>query len=175
MWIMLMGKPAQPLENSRPRRLHPARQMAEVLRRHPGFDDEDGVFSGRATFFGKGDKEDEGTGSPAFGTVQTNSSVFGISLKRRRLLDEELATEDDDGSLHPSEKGLRARVEVFFPDTRRLVRLPLVAEGPGPRINAIADLTFAATVFLQKLTEDEVTKKDSGRIDNIEVEARIIA
>jgi len=148
---------------------------AELVENHPGFDDEDGVFSGRATFFGKSDKEDEGTGSPAFGTVQTNSSVFGISLKRRRLLDEELATEDDDGSLHPSEKGLRARVEVFFPEIRRLVRLPLVDEGPGPRINAIADLTVAATVFLQKLTEDEVTKKDSGRIDNIEVEARIIA
>src|SRR5436309_15747197 len=39
MWIMLMGKPAQPLENSRPRRLHPARQMAEVLRRQPGSTD----------------------------------------------------------------------------------------------------------------------------------------
>jgi hypothetical protein len=148
---------------------------AELVEDHPGFDDENGVFSGRATFFGKSDKEDEGTGSPAFGTVQTNSSVFGISLKRARLLDEGLATQDNDRGLHPTEKGLRARVEVFFPGTRRLVRLPLVDEGPGARINAIADLTVAATVFLQKMTEDEVTKNDSGRIDNIEVQARIVA
>jgi hypothetical protein len=148
---------------------------AETEENHPGFDGDSSVFTGKATFFGKSDNVDEGTGTPAFGTVQTNSSVFGISLKRARLLSEGLAEEDADGVLIPTEKGLRARVEVFFASTRRLVRLPLVDVGPSPSINAIADLTVAATVFLQKLTEDELTKPGSGNIDNIAVSARIIA
>jgi hypothetical protein len=96
-------------------------------------------------------------------------------LKRAKLLAEGLATEDSAGSLQPTEKGLRARVEVFFPDTNRLVRLPLMDVGPRPSINAIADLTVAATVFLQELTEDEVIKPNSGQIANIQVQARILA
>jgi hypothetical protein len=148
---------------------------AELEENHPGFAGAGGVFSGKATFFGKSDDVDEGTGTPAYGTVQTNSSVFGISLKRARLLSEGLATQDEDGVLQPTEKGLRARVEVYFSSKRRLVRLPLVDVGPSPSINAIADLTVAATVFLQKLTEDEVTKPHSGLIDNIQVQARIVA
>jgi peptidoglycan hydrolase-like protein with peptidoglycan-binding domain len=148
---------------------------AELEENHPGLSGEAGVFSGRATFFGKGDNVDEGTGTPAYGTTQTNSSVFSVSLKRAKLLAEGLATEDSAGSLQPTEKGLRARVEVFFPDTNRLVRLPLMDVGPRPSINAIADLTVAATVFLQELTEDEVIKPNSGQIANIQVQARILA
>ncbi|MBX7211774.1 MAG: peptidoglycan-binding protein [Verrucomicrobiaceae bacterium] len=146
---------------------------AELVENHPGLSGA-GVFTGRATFFGKSDNIDEGTGTPAYGTTQTNSSVFGISLKEARLLAEGLATKDSKG-LHPTEKGLRARVEVFFPDTRRLVRLPLVDVGPKPSINAIADLTVAASCFLQKLSEDEVVKPGNGKIDNINVKARIIS
>lgn len=149
---------------------------AETEENSPGFAaTASGVFTGRATFFGKSDQEDEGTGTPAYGTTQNNSSVFGISLKRARLLAEGLATEDSDGSLLPTDKGLRARVEVFFPDTNRLVRVPLVDVGPSPSINAVADLTVAASVFLQKLTEDEVIKPGAGNIANIQVRARIIA
>lgn len=149
---------------------------AELEENSPGFAATDaGVFSGKATFFGKSDKEDEGTGTSVYGTTQTNSSVFGISLKQDKLIAEGLATLDSDGGLEPTDKGLKARVEVFFPTTKRLVRLPLVDVGPSPGINAIADLTVAASVFLQKLTEEEVTKKDSGNIDNIQVRAHIIA
>jgi hypothetical protein len=146
---------------------------AVLLDSHPGFDHDSGVFEGKATFFGKSDREDEGTGSPAFGTVQTNSSVFGISLKRARLLSEGLATEDAKHVLHPTDKGLRAVVEVLFPDTGRLARLPLVDVGPGttgPAKTAIADLTVAATAFLQRLTE-----KDIKKLDNIKVRARVVA
>ena len=72
-----------------------------------------------------------------------------------------------------AEKGLRAIVEVFYPDTGRLVRLPLVDVGPGtsgPARTAIADLTVAATAFLQELTEQDIKK-----LDNIKVRARIVA
>jgi hypothetical protein len=70
-------------------------------------------------------------------------------------------------------KGLRAVVEVFFPATGRLARLPLVDVGPGttgPAKTAIADLTVAAAAFLQRLTERDIKK-----LDNIKVQARIVA
>ena len=148
---------------------------AELIEHAQPLDNQPGVFSGRATFFGKSDNVDEGTGTPIFGFVQTNSSVYGISLKRARLIAEGLATQDSNGSLVPTEKGVRAKVEVFFPDTGKLVRLPLVDVGPAVSINAVADLTVAATVFLQNLTEDEVAKPNAGNIDNIKVQARIVA
>jgi ABC-type methionine transport system permease subunit len=62
---------------------------------------------------------------------------------------------------------------VFFPDTGRLVRLPLVDIGPGnsgAAKTAVADLTVAATAFLQRFTE-----KDIRKLDNIIVQARVIA
>jgi hypothetical protein len=64
-------------------------------------------------------------------------------------------------------------VEVFFPDTGRLARLPLVDIGPGNAgvaRTAVADLTVAASAFLQRLTEDDIRK-----LDNINVQARVIA
>ena len=146
---------------------------AELVESYPGFGDDPSVFKGKATFFGKSDSEDEGTGTGAFGTVQTDSSVFGVSLKRARLLAEGLVTENAHHVLHPTDKGLHAIVEVFFPHSGRLVRLPLVDVGPGttgPAKTAVADLTVAATAFLQKLTEDDIKK-----LDNIQVHARIVA
>jgi hypothetical protein len=104
--------------------------------------------------------------------MQTDSSVFGISLKKARLLELGLAIEQK-GVLHPTDKGLRAVVEVFFPGTGRLARLPLVDIGPsntGAARTAIADLTVAAAAFLQKLTE-----KDIKKLDNIAMQARVIA
>jgi hypothetical protein len=145
---------------------------AELVDSHPGFGSDPSVFKGKATFFGKSDLEDEGTGTPAFGTVQTNSSVFGVSLKRAHLLAEYLMTEGPGNVLHPTEKGLNAIVEVFFPQTGRLARLPLVDIGPGTTgaaRTAIADITVAATAFLQKLTEDQIDD-----LDNIHVHARIV-
>ncbi len=145
---------------------------AELVEMSEGFDGTRGVFQGKATFFGKGDKEDEGTGGPVFGTVQTNSSVFGISLKKAHLLELGLMTEQR-GVLRPTEKGLQAIVEVFFPETKRLARLPLVDIGPGntgAARTAVADLTVAATAFLQGRTEEEIRK-----LDNIIVHARVLA
>jgi hypothetical protein len=145
---------------------------AELVESSPGLGSGGGVFKGKATFFGKSDTEDEGTGTAAFGTVQTDSSVFGVSLKKARLIALELAREER-GILHPTDKGLRAVVEVFFPETGRLARLPLVDVGPGnagAARTAIADLTVAATAFLQDLTENDIRK-----LDNIMVHARVIA
>jgi peptidoglycan hydrolase-like protein with peptidoglycan-binding domain len=147
---------------------------AELVENAEALDGKPDVFSGRATFFGKSDNVDEGTGTPIFGLVQTNSSVYGISLKRARLIAEGLATQDSNGSLVPTQKGVDAKVEIFFPDTGKLVRLPLVDVGPAVSINAIADLTVAASVFLQNLTEDEVAKPNAGNLDNIKVQARIV-
>lgn len=144
---------------------------AELVENYPGFGADPAVFEGKATFFGKSDPEDEGTGTPSFGTVQTNSSVFGISLKRARLLNSGLAANGLNGVLQATEMGLRAIVEVYYAKTGRLVRLPLVDVGPGntgAAKTAIADLTVAATAFLQKLTEDDIAD-----LDNIRVQARI--
>jgi len=151
------------------RRSLPSAELVDVSQ---GLDGSSGVFKGRATFFGKGDTEDEGTGSTVFGRVQTDGSVFGASLKKARLLELGLVTEQK-GVLHPTDKGLRALLEVFFPDTGRLARLPLVDIGPsnvGAARTAVADLTVAATAFLQRLTEDDIQK-----LDNINVQARVIA
>ncbi len=141
---------------------------AVLVDRTDGLSSAEGTFSGKATFFGKGDNQDEGTGAPTFGLVQTDSSVFGISLPKQRLLDEGLATLED-GIVTATDKGLTALVEVFFPDTARLVKLPLVDIGPSPATHAAADLTVAASCFLQKLTEDQIRN-----LDNIQVQMRII-
>lgn len=133
-----------------------------------GLSNSEGAFSGKATFFGKGDNQDEGTGAPTFGLVQTDSSVFGISLPKQRLLDEGLATLQN-GIVTATDKGLSALVEVFFPDTGRLAKLPLVDIGPGPSTHAAADLTVAASCFLQKLTEDQIRN-----LDNIQVQMRVV-
>jgi hypothetical protein len=99
--------------------------------------------------------------------------VFGVSLKKAHLIAEKLMTEDKNQVVQPTDKGLHAIVEVFFPATGRLARLPLVDIGPGttgPAKTAIADLTVSATAFLQTRTEKEIKK-----LDNIVVQARIVA
>ena len=65
-------------------------------------------------------------------------------------------------------KGRRAMVEVFFAQTKRMVRLPLVDVGPGPAIQAVIDLTVAATAFLQN-------KNEGDSLKNVQVICRIIA
>ena len=145
---------------------------AELVEVSQGLDSSRGVFKGKATFFGKGDTKDQGIGEPVFGTVQTDSSVFGISLKKARLLEFGLVAEAR-GILHPTDKGLRAIVEVYFPDTGRLARLPLVDIGRGSQgagRTAVAALTVAATAFLQRLTENDI-----NRLDDIIVHARVLA
>jgi peptidoglycan hydrolase-like protein with peptidoglycan-binding domain len=141
---------------------------AELHDHAAGLSSQDGAFEGKATFFGKGDRLDEGTGTPAFKTVQTNSSVFGVSLPRQRLIDAGLA-ESRGGVLRATAAGLTARVEVFFPLTSRRALLPLVDVGPAPRTRAAADLTVAATAFLQGKTED-----DLRRLENITVRMRVV-
>jgi hypothetical protein len=145
---------------------------AELVEVSQGLDSSRGVFKGKATFFGKGNTKDQGIGEPVFGAVQTDSSVFGISLKKARLLEFGLVAEAR-GVLHPTDKGLRAIVEVYFPDTGRLARLPLVDIGRGSQgagRTAVAALTVAATAFLQRLTENDI-----NRLDDIIVHARVLA
>src|SRR6266478_5423695 len=69
-----------------------------------------------ATQFGKGDREDEGTGAPTMGTVQTNSDVVGGSVKSSVMASVFGANWPHD------ERRLRALIEVYFAKSRRMVR-----------------------------------------------------
>ncbi|HEX7516358.1 MAG TPA: hypothetical protein VF345_03625 [Chthoniobacterales bacterium] len=98
----------------------------------------------KATQFGKGDKQDEGTGSPTMGTVQTNSDVVGGSVKisiMEAVFGKEWSSND---------KRLNALIEVYFKKTRKMVRVPLVDVGPGEHApsHAEVDLTLACDQFL---------------------------
>ena len=75
-----------------------------------------GVFEGKATFFGKGDTEDEGTGGPVFGTVQTDSSVFGISLKKARMQATIVMPADSPVTKRERTKGYGAEVVLYDRD-----------------------------------------------------------
>ena len=88
---------------------------AELIESSPGFGHKADFFEGKATFFGKSDTEDEGTGSAAFGTVQTDSSVFGVSLKRARLISEGLARQDAKHVLRPTERAFVPSLRCSFP------------------------------------------------------------
>src|SRR5215475_13371467 len=103
------------------------------------------IKSVKATQFGKGDHEDEGTGSPTMGTIQTNSEVVGGSVKISIM--REVFGHD----WQNNEQRLHALIEVFFPHSRRLVRVPLVDVGPGEHAasGAEVDLTLACDQFLQ--------------------------
>ena len=98
----------------------------------------------KATQFGKGDSEDEGTGSPSMGLIQTNSEVVGGSVKISIM-----ASVFGAEWTH-NEKRLRALIEVYFAKTRRMVRVPLVDVGPGEKAKSGAevDLTLACDQFL---------------------------
>jgi hypothetical protein len=99
----------------------------------------------KATQFGKGDHEDEGTGSPTMGTIQTNSEVVGGSVKISIM--REVFGQD----WQHNDKRLLALIEVFFAHSRRLVRVPLVDIGPGEHAHSGAevDLTMACDQFLK--------------------------
>ena len=102
------------------------------------------VKSVKATQFGKGDSQDEGTGSPIMGTIQTNSDVVGGSVKKSIMRQ----AFGDDWKHNP--KRLRSLIEVYFKPKRKLVRVPLVDIGPGEQApsHAEVDLTFACDQFL---------------------------
>ncbi len=97
-----------------------------------------------ATQFGKRDREDEGTGSPIMGTIQTNSEVVGASVKVSVMR----AVFGDDWT--HNHRRLGALAEVYFAQTRRRVRVPLVDVGPGEHApsHAEVDLTLACDQFL---------------------------
>ena len=101
----------------------------------------------KSTQFGKFDKEDLGTGSEVFGIVQTNSEVFGVSLKASRL------KKIFGANYAKNPKRLTALVEVYLADSHRVIRVPLVDIGPGESQPAHIDLTWAADQFLK--TEGE--------------------
>jgi hypothetical protein len=96
----------------------------------------------KASQFGKNDTEDEGTGSPLMGLIQTNSEVFGASVKVS------IMKNIFGADWRHNDKRLSALIEVFFPSAKRMVRVPLVDLGPGEAITAEVDLTWACDQFL---------------------------
>jgi hypothetical protein len=95
-----------------------------------------------ASQFGKNDTEDEGTGTPKMGLVQTNSEVFGASVKTSIMKSLFGPNWDQNG------KRLTALAEIYFKDTNRVARVPLVDIGPGESIKAEVDLTWSSDQFL---------------------------
>jgi hypothetical protein len=108
-----------------------------------GFPSDVQVVSAKATQFGKKDPQDEGTGSELLKAVQTNSDVFGASLKVSHLV----ATFG--APLNKSSQLLNACVEVLNPQSRRFARVPIVDVGPGESEPAQIDLTLALDEFLK--------------------------
>jgi hypothetical protein len=98
----------------------------------------------KATQFGKFDRQDEGTGSPDMGLVQTNSEVFGGSVKVSVMVTL-FGTK-----WRQNQKRFSAMIDVLFPDKKRMVRVPLVDVGPGENApsHAEVDLTWASDLFL---------------------------
>jgi len=99
-----------------------------------------------ASQFGKNDREDEGTGSPLMGLIQTNSEVFGASIKASAM------ARVFGPSWQTSPKRLDALIEILFPRLQRVVRVPLVDIGPHEdtpsRRYPEVDLTWACDQFL---------------------------
>lgn len=98
----------------------------------------------KATQFGKNDRQDEGTGTPDMGLIQTNSDVFGGSVKVSVMKD------IFDANWRTNNKRLSAMIDVFFATKKRMVRVPLVDVGPGENApsHAEVDLTLASDRFL---------------------------
>jgi hypothetical protein len=110
-----------------------------------GFDavtpDTDSVI---ATQFGKGDDQDNGTGSPYMGLVQTDSEVFGGSVKIS-IMETVFGNNWD-----TNDKRLGAMIDILFAKIKRMIRVPLVDVGPGEKASSHAhvDLTWASDQFL---------------------------
>jgi hypothetical protein len=98
----------------------------------------------KATQFGKNDHQDEGTGTPIMGLIQTNSEVFGGSVKIS-VMKTIFGTNWKNNS-----KRLVAMIDVFFAAKKRMIRVPLVDVGPGENApsHAEVDLTWASDQFL---------------------------
>lgn len=122
----------------KPRRL----SDAILVENFPGFPAGTNFRTGKATEFGKHDKTDEGTGSEFLKVVQTNSEVFGCSLKQS-ILAAAFGT-----PLGSKPDLLRAQVEIFNKANGRFARVPIVDVGPAERLEAVIDLTFALDKFL---------------------------
>lgn len=100
------------------------------------------VRGGRASQSGKNDHEDEGTGSPIMGLIQTNSEVFGASVKMSIMA--QLFGDNWRNDI----RRMGALIDVYFGDTKRMVRVPLVDLGPAEAVKAEVDLTWACDQFL---------------------------
>jgi hypothetical protein len=100
------------------------------------------IRSVTASQFGKNDTQDEGTGSPTMGLIQTNSEVFGASVKVSVM------ASIFGADWRHNDKRLNAMIDVYFPDKQKMVRVPLVDIGPGEAIRAEVDLTWACDQFL---------------------------
>jgi hypothetical protein len=98
----------------------------------------------KASQFGKNDHQDEGTGSPIMGLIQTNSEVFGGSVKVSVMKDVFGA------DWRNNDKRLRAMIDIYFAQKKRMVRVPLVDIGPAENApsHAEVDLTWACDRFL---------------------------
>ena len=98
----------------------------------------------KATQFGKNDRQDEGTGSPDMGLIQTNSEVFGGSVKVSVM------AEIFGPNWRSNSKRLGAMIDVLFLDKKCMIRVPLVDVGPGEHApsHAEVDLTWASDQFL---------------------------
>jgi hypothetical protein len=98
----------------------------------------------KATQFGKNDHQDEGTGTPDMGLIQTNSDVFGGSVKISVM------KEIFGANWRTNSKRLGAMIDIFFAAKKRMVRVPLVDVGPGENApsHAEVDLTLASDQFL---------------------------
>jgi hypothetical protein len=98
--------------------------------------------TGKASEFGKHDTTDEGTGSELLKVVQTNSEVFGCSLKQS-ILAAAFGT-----PLGSKPDLLRAQVEIFNPAKKTFARVPIVDVGPAEHLEEVIDLTFQLDKFL---------------------------
>ncbi len=143
---------------------------AVVFTNHAGFKIDSDVIEGEASYFGKFDTMDEGTGTPVFGVVQTNSSVFGISLAEPILIKLGLARREG-AYLQKTDLSHSALIEVYYPKTRRLARVPIVDVGPKASLNRPADLTVAVAAFLHNSQEE---KAKAYKLSNIQVLLRLV-
>jgi hypothetical protein len=104
-----------------------------------------------ASQFGKNDKEDEGTGSPAMCIVQTNSEIAGGSIKVSMM------AENFGANWDKNPQRLVTLIEVHSNKTGRRVRVPLVDVGPAEEIRAEVDLTWACDQFLGTAGQGDVS------------------
>lgn len=123
---------------------------ATFMDHYPGISGETGWVPGYSTQFGKSDDQDEGTGSETFGITQTSSEVCGCSVKASILV----AWFGAHYATNPAR--LTAMVEVYYPVTRRYVKVPLTDVGPSEHVKAKIDLTYAVDGFLGTDGGDDV-------------------